>query len=201
MIISALLLAFLVGSVPTGYLIARSRGIDLRKTGSGNTGATNAGRVLGKHAGIVTLVIDLIKGIIGIELGLLFLNNFVVTIGYDPSPLLGFAAICGHCFSPWLGFKGGKGVATAGGVFLFLASLQALCAILVFALMFRISRIVSLSSIVAAAIIPIMLALSSAPQVLKFASFLSSALIIYRHKDNIARLLAGTEQKFIAKSS
>ena len=200
-LIISLLLSFLIGSIPTGYLIARLHGVDLREVGSGNTGATNAGRILGKKAGIITLIIDFLKGIIGIEAGLFILQNIGATPSFDPSAPLAFAAVCGHCFSPWLSFKGGKGVATGGGVLFYLAPIQSAVGLISFALCFRVTKIVSLSSCIAAAVIPCLLYFTGVPAEIKFAATAISILVIYRHKENISRLMAGTEKQFSLKKS
>lgn len=199
MIVLSLTAAFLIGSIPTGFALAKLKGVDLRTVGSGNTGATNAGRVLGKKVGIITLIIDFLKGIAGIKLGLLFLGSNGAAQYSSPEAMLAFAATCGHCFSPWLKFRGGKGVATGGGVMLYLAPMQALLALLAFGIVFKTTQIVSLSSIVAAASIPILLLLTDSPMEIKISALCCAALVIFRHRENISRLFAGTEQKFSVK--
>lgn len=192
--------SFLIGSIPTGFILAKLKGVDLRTVGSGNTGATNAGRVLGKGIGILTLILDFLKGIVGIKLGMTILGSAATGFSLNPEAPLALAAVCGHCFSPWLKFRGGKGVATGGGVLLYLAPLQTLLALLAFAIVFRLTKIVSISSITAAAVIPLLLLCTDSPQEVKIAALCCAALVIYRHRENIARLIAGTEQKFTVKS-
>jgi glycerol-3-phosphate acyltransferase PlsY len=193
------LASFLVGAIPVGYLIGRARGIDIRAEGSGNTGATNAGRVLGKKVGIITLLLDVLKGTLPVVLANFFLlvpGNLNTMNELIPASL-GLTAIFGHCFSPFVGFKGGKGVATSLGVFLALRPIESSLALLVFLVVFRLSRYVSLSSISAAAAMPILvLALGDRSSMPVFTTtFIASALIIVRHRTNIERLLQGTENK------
>jgi len=211
------LLAFFIGSLPTGYLLGRLQGKDIRKEGSGNTGATNAARVLGKKAGILTLVIDIAKGVLGtfvpliIPFGQLRWSSIAVSDTSDLMAIFGFITICGHCFSPFLKFKGGKGVATGLGVFIALQWLIALISVLIFALVFSASRIVSLASILATASIPIALVLGLGDEVwgsqpnhggiTRLVSFLVAWLIISRHKENIGRLWKGKEPRFKSSST
>ena len=194
-------LAYLIGSIPFGYLIVRASGRgDVRETGSGGTGATNVSRRAGKWAGLLTLLLDAAKGT-AVALGAraLLTQDFGVDWWVVAASL---AAVVGHVFPVWLGFRGGKGVATGLGVFLGLAPLAVLCALPVFVLVVWATRYVSLGSITAAAVLPLGVWLlgrgggaeSSAP--LLTAALLGGALIIYMHRANIGRLLRGTENKF-----
>lgn len=191
--------AFLLGSIPTGYLVARVKGIDIRRHGSGNIGATNVFRTLGKPLGILVFVIDALKGFAAVWLG---------QHSGDGSAWTGIvcavAAIAGHNYTPWLGFKGGKGIATSAGVLLALMPWAVLAIAMVWILVFRISRYVSLASICAAAALPLAVAAlwyagcgGNGP-LLGFA-LLISALAIWRHRSNMARLRAGTEPRFERK--
>jgi acyl phosphate:glycerol-3-phosphate acyltransferase len=197
-----LIIAYLLGSIPFGYILVRSlAGADVRETGSGGTGATNVSRRAGKLAGIVTLLLDALKGALAAILARAFLTeNFGISWWVAASVV---AVILGHCFPVWLGFRGGKGVATGVGAFLALAPLAVACAALVFILIVVVTRYVSLGSIAAAATLPLsiwILSLYNRPTE-SFAPLLTAALtgaaiIIFMHRANIGRLLSGTENKF-----
>ena len=185
-----LILAFFCGSIPTGYVIGRLKGVDLRKIGSGNIGATNAGRALGKRAGIYTLVGDLVKGIVAVQLSALTSEPATT------APLFGFAAILGHCFSPFLKFRGGKGVATSLGVFLVLTPLPIVASIILFGVVAKLSGYVSLGSIISAIGLPCFLLLDpfrSYNQLTVAVTIAVASLVLIRHRSNIARLLQGKE--------
>ena len=193
-------LSYLIGTIIWGYLFGRLGGIDIRRWGSGNVGATNVGRILGRQRGIVVLVLDVLKGVaaaglIGCGMGGIFDTDptlFVV--------LSSVAAIVGHMFPFWLGFRGGKGVATALGVWLVIAWLPTLIALAVFSVVVSLWRYISLGSIVASVVLPTALWLLNMNDVhavlpqLIFAAALA-ALVIIRHLGNINRLLRGTENK------
>lgn len=184
--------AYLLGSVPTGLLLAKALGVNIREAGSGNIGATNVYRTIGRKLGILTLVGDCLKGLIPVLIAkwLDLPDVWVAAIG--------LAALLGHVFTIFLGFKGGKGVATALGVFLGTSPLSVLVAIAVFALVLYIWRYVSLASIVAAALIPgIVRILGGKPEFILM-SLAIAAVVIFRHRENIARLKNGTESKFKA---
>ena len=183
-------LAYLLGSIPTGFILGAWAGVDVRKSGSGNVGATNVARVLGKRQGTYTLIADVGKGFIPVFITLQL--GFTTTIAV----FVGIAVFLGHLFSLFLRFKGGKGVATALGVLLALAPLATLILILLFAVVMLVSRTVSLSSMIAAAAAPIVFWCFSYAAVLIAASAFLAAMIILRHRSNIQRLLAGTEPKF-----
>jgi acyl phosphate:glycerol-3-phosphate acyltransferase len=165
------------------------RGGDVRMTGSGGTGATNVSRSAGKVAGIMTLVLDFIKGaVVGVAASQAI---------YDPvNAAAAVAVIIGHIFPVWLRFRGGKGVATGAGVFLFLAPKAFIVAAAVFLVIVFLTRYVSLGSITAAATIPLVIYLQKSPQTLVVAALIDTALIIFAHRGNIGRLLSGTESKF-----
>lgn len=190
----SLLIAFLIGAIPSGYIIGLLHGKDIRNEGSGNIGATNVNRLLGKKAGILTLLLDIFKGIIAIEIT----KNFSA---HDNSTFNGLAAIFGHCFSPFLKFKGGKGVATSLGVFLYLASTQAIIIIFVFISALICTNFVSLSSILAALALPLAIFLAQGTSEIFLSALIASMLVIYKHSANIQRLIKGEESKFRKKNS
>jgi acyl phosphate:glycerol-3-phosphate acyltransferase len=194
--------AYLLGSIPFGLLLAKLfAGSDIRKSGSGNIGATNVARVVGPAAGILTLVLDVAKGAAAVWLAARYSEqNSTALI------LAAIFALLGHCFPVWLRFKGGKGVATALGVFLMLSPLAALSALLVFIFVSLAWRYVSLGSVSAAAAMPLLMYFLWAPGhapplVVDFGTLFASALIIFKHDANLQRLVDGTEPKFsIGKS-
>jgi len=191
-----IVLAYLCGSIPTGVLLTQRLGLDIRNMGSGNVGATNVARSAGKKVGLLTLIGDIIKGLVPVLLVGFF------NLGETALACAAVAALLGHLFSPFLGFSGGKGVATGLGVLLGLAPLAVLLALLVFLVIFAVSRIVSLSSIVATTITPLLLWWFSYPAARTLAGVFITLLIIVRHRENIVRLLNGQEEKFsFAKSS
>jgi acyl phosphate:glycerol-3-phosphate acyltransferase len=201
----AVIVAYLLGSIPFGYLIVRAKaGRDVRRTGSGGTGATNVSRSAGKLAGLVTLVLDAFKGAAAVVTA-----NLMLSLGDQPVAnadwwvsLAAIAVIAGHIFPLWLGFRGGKGVATGAGVFMVLTPTSVLFAGVIFIAIFFLTRYVSLSSIIAAAIIPLFVWVQSYFQPgantlpLLSAAIVGAALIVWAHRGNIGRLVSGTESKF-----
>jgi glycerol-3-phosphate acyltransferase PlsY len=191
--------AFLLGSIPTGYLVARTKGVDIRQHGSGNIGATNVFRTLGKPLGVFVFMVDALKGFAVVWLA----GRFGGASDWA-GIIAAVAVIAGHNYTPWLGFKGGKGIATSAGVLLALMPWAVLCIAIVWFVVFKVSRYVSLASISAAAALPVAVAaLWSAGcggngPLLSF-SVLISALAIWRHRTNIQRLRAGTESRFEGK--
>lgn len=184
-----------MGSVPVGFILGLRSGIDVRETGSGNVGATNVARVVGKRQGILTLIADAAKGFLPVILSLQFGASLAVTI------LVGTAAFLGHLFPIFLRFKGGKGVATALGVFLALAPMATLVLVVLFGVTVLTSRIVSLSSILTALASPIILWLFAYPPLLVgMAAFIALA-ITWRHQNNIRRMMNGSEPRFGSASS
>src|SRR5215469_15363739 len=195
--------AYICGSIPFGLLLGKLFGAaDVRRIGSGNIGATNVARSAGLPAGILTLLFDAAKGAIPVWL----------TRHYFPEHaglqiLAGLAALFGHCFPVWLKFKGGKGVATAAGVFLVLCLPAALGALLVFALVVGFWRYVSLASVSAAAAMPLLIYFLWAPHFappisVTVGSLAAALLIVYKHDANLQRLVEGTEPRFsLSKSS
>ena len=196
MIDSALVaLSYLLGSVPTGYILGWLSGIDVRTLGSGNVGATNVARVVGRGQGLLTLTADAAKGWLPIFAAQQLGVSLPMTL------LAGAAAFLGHLYPVFLGFKGGKGVATAFGVFLALAPLATLCMIGVFAVSILACRIVSLSSLAAAVSAPpILWLLGFSPMVIVLGVGIA-VMIILRHRGNIGRVLAGTEPRLGSSNS
>jgi acyl phosphate:glycerol-3-phosphate acyltransferase len=191
--------AYFLGAIPTGYLIVKAlKGTDIRKVGSGNIGATNVKRVLGMKWFLIVVVLDALKGFIPVTVaGLVFGER------YQFLPVIaGFASILGHTFTIFLKFKGGKGVATSVGVFLALAPLSLLTSMFVFIVLLAFFSYISLGSIVAAAMLPAFVFIYGEGGYLYLVQALAlagAAFIIYKHKDNIKRLLNGTENKFDLK--
>ena len=184
--------AYLLGSVPTGLLLARSMGVNIREAGSGNIGATNVYRTIGRKLGILTLVGDCLKGLIPVLIAnWLGLPEIWVAA-------VGLAAFLGHVYTIFLGFKGGKGVATALGVFLGASPLSVLFGLIVFALVLYKWRYVSLASIAAAAVIPLPVWVIGRSPELTAMALLIASVVILKHHENISRLRAGTESKFKA---
>lgn len=219
---AVIIVAYLFGSIPFGYLIVRAtQGADVRETGSGGTGATNVSRRAGKAAGVVTLILDALKGAAAVAIAKLILGLPVFVTdqtGADTvSPLqfwqatgadwwvavAAIAVILGHIFPVWLRFRGGKGVATGVGVFLMLTPIAVAMAALVFVVVVSLTRYVSLGSILAAGAIPLFVLLqhafvrpaeSLAP--IMSAALTGAALIVFAHRENIGRLIRGSESKF-----
>ena len=189
--------AYLLGSIPFGLLLGKMFGAaDIRKEGSGNIGATNVARVAGPAAGILTLLLDAAKGAFAVVLAARLSEQSATWM-----MIAGLCALIGHCFPIWLGFHGGKGVATAAGVFLVLCPLAFLGAVILFALVVVYWRFVSLGSISAAAAMPLLVYFFWAPHhappyVVTFGSLGAALLIVYKHDANIQRLVQGDEPKF-----
>lgn len=229
-----IVIAYVLGSIPFGYLIVRAtQGADVRETGSGGTGATNVSRRAGKAAGVVTLVLDALKGAAAVAIAKLILGLSIfgggghigpllptlggsnlgehVLIGHTGSPedvywwvaAAAIAVIVGHIFPVWLRFRGGKGVATGVGVFLMLTPIAVGMALLVFVGVVVLTRYVSLGSILAAVAIPFFVLLQNAfirpvePLAsMMTAAILGAALIVFAHRENVGRLISGSESKF-----
>lgn len=187
-------LAYLLGSIPFGYVLVRLfRKQDIRATGSGNIGATNVARSGAKGLAIATLLLDLGKAFLAVKAA-----QHIAPGNYDLAVAAAVAAILGHCFPVWLGFHGGKGVASALGVFLALTPASALAILVVFLVVFALSRYVSLASVIAAALFPLFgfhFIPFRTPMVIAGFLFIP-LLIILKHHQNIRRLLSGTENRF-----
>lgn len=233
------IVGFLIGSIPFGLIIAKAGGVDIRQHGSGNIGATNVFRVMGRGPGIACMTLDVLKGLVPIILAV----NLVRFEGRTPSIEIGFlaglaesfpaakqfyvqlihvltgmAAIVGHNYSPWIGFKGGKGIATTGGVLIGLMPFGALLIILLWAVVTFTTRYVSVGSVVAAIALPVMTHLGARyhhidndkanptlweagtwNKPLFALTLLAGILAVWRHRSNIQRLLNGTESKIFSK--
>lgn len=199
-IILVMILAYLAGSIPTGLWIGRSmRGIDLRDHGSGNLGATNAFRVLGKGLGSLVLFVDVLKGLLPV----LILPRLVGIS--NPTPglemLIGASAIAGHVLSFFVDFKGGKGVATALGVFLAIAPLEMSIILALGILIIAITGYVSLASITGAVLLPIFLFATGRPTSVLIVAIIISIIVLVRHRTNLTRLLQGRENRFYQTST
>ena len=196
--IVVLVISYFLGSVPAGFLAGKARGIDVRTVGSGNIGATNAFRVLGKTAGTMVLLADALKGFAAAQ----WTPSLAVYLFPGAAPqreylalAAGAAAILGHNFTCWLHFKGGKGIATSGGVVLAWASYACLTALALWGVVFVMTKYVSLASIAAALILPVAVWYWKGSLTMTVVMAVLSALAIYKHKANIQRLLQGTESR------
>jgi glycerol-3-phosphate acyltransferase PlsY len=199
-------LSYLIGSFPTGYLVGRLAGIDIRKVGSGNIGATNVLRVLGKPFGYTVFVFDFLKGTVAVTLSILIVSR--VRPAFHETELVGIIAgvlcVIGHSYPVWLGFKGGKGVATSVGVLFGLMPVAALIVMFVWLITFLVTKYVSVASIVAAIALPaavfaMVYVRKTNGMTLVYFSVCLTVLIIWRHRSNLSRLMKGTEQSFKQK--
>ncbi|MDB6053225.1 MAG: acyl-phosphate glycerol-3-phosphate acyltransferase [Verrucomicrobiales bacterium] len=199
--LAVIVFAYFLGSIPFGYLTARVMGVDIRTLGSGNIGATNVFRVLGKPAGIIVLVCDGLKGwFAAAQVPAILLSLFhLTTVNEHQLELLtiigGISAILGHNYTCWLRFKGGKGIATSAGAMAAMFPSAFLVAIAVFIVALLASRYVSLGSILAAASLPVAALLFHRSPLMIGVAFFIGALAIYKHKANIQRLINGTENR------
>jgi len=179
------LVGYAIGSLPIGYLLAQMAGVvDLRKVGSGNVGAANVYRTAGRSLAVVVMIADMGKGA----------SSVMVSSPGAGAVAAGVAAVVGHIYPVWLGFRGGKGVATASGVFAVLAPIAALAAAAAFVATVWRTRFVSLGSIVATLVLPVVEWFVPGPRIVDVAATAVAALILFRHRDNIARLRADTER-------
>jgi glycerol-3-phosphate acyltransferase PlsY len=199
-LVLVVIIAYLIGSIPFGYLIVRAKGGgDVRETGSGGTGATNVSRRAGKAAGVFTLVLDALKGFIAIQIARVLLTGVEPATASWIVAFAAIAALLGHIFPVWLGFRGGKGVATGVGVFLALAPLAVLCAGVIFVVVVGLGKLVSLGSIAAAVTVPVYVLFRSEfgepVTPLLIASIVGAGLIVFAHRGNIARIWNGTEPR------
>src|SRR5206468_1632222 len=198
--------SYLLGSIPFGYLAGRIAGIDIRKAGSGNIGATNVVRVLGKRYGYPVFVLDFLKGLGAVRI------SIAITTGIRPesaSPevfgiFAAVSAVIGHSFPLWLKFRGGKGVATSGGALFGLMPLAMLIGVAIWLSTFLLTRYVSVASITTAAALPLVIAImtwlnQTSGKALFYSSLCIAAVVIWRHHSNLYRLLRGTEPRFTRK--
>ena len=191
--VAVLIVAYLMGGIPFGLILVRlMTGGDVRVSGSGNIGATNVMRTTGKAAGILTLLLDGAKGWLAVYLAARFTGG---NVGWMSAAAA--AVICGHIFSPYLKFTGGKGVATFTGAFLFLTPSTMAVLVVLFVASVSYQRYISFGSVFCALVFPLGVWLIERPGLpVMLAAIFSSVLVIYKHKGNIERLLAGTERKF-----
>ena len=187
-----LIAAYVTGSIPCGILVSKFLGSpDPRLEGSGNIGATNISRVSGKKAGVVTLLGDALKGALPALAGVALAPDQPYIAG-----LAGLAAFLGHLYPVFLGFKGGKGIATALGIFLVLTPWAIAIEVLLFTIIILIVRIVSIGSLTAALTLPVCICLLNYPKAYVFIALLVAALTTYKHRENLQRLIEGQEPKF-----
>jgi glycerol-3-phosphate acyltransferase PlsY len=198
----AVVVSYLLGSLPSGYLAGKARGVDLRTVGSGNIGATNAFRALGKTAGFCVLLVDGFKGFAAAW----WVPELVAGLFPSAPPekehlalAAGVAAILGHNYTCWLGFKGGKGIATSAGVVMAWVPLACLTALALWVVLFLATRFVSVASLGAAVILPLAVWFYNGTLTMTCVMSALSALAIYKHKANIRRLMQGTEPRVGAK--
>lgn len=199
---------YLLGSIPTGYLVGKARGVDIRTTGSGNIGATNVFRTLGKPAGIFVLIFDGLKGYAACAWLADFVFRYYVT-RYDAAASGNFhdvlkiaggvSAVLGHNYTCWLKFKGGKGIATSAGMLAALVPLAFVVLLVIWVLVFAASRYVSVASITVSVALPFAAYLTGNRPTIVAVTVLMAALAIYKHRPNIQRLLNGTESRFVRK--
>jgi glycerol-3-phosphate acyltransferase PlsY len=198
--LGVVLLAYLVGAIPTGFMIARARGVDIRAAGSGNIGATNVFRVLGRPAGVAVLLLDAAKGAIPCAT-LPPLALWVAGAAGHPDPewlgiIAGIAAVLGHNYTCWLRFKGGKGIATTAGVLAVLMPVALLTCLAAWLVVFLLTRYVSLGSLVASVALPLTVWWRGQSGALLAVALALGLLAIGKHRANIRRLLNGTESRF-----
>lgn len=205
MIISAVALAgamvsaYLIGSFPTSFILAKvMKGIDIRQVGSQNAGATNVLRTVGKLPALITLIVDILKGVIAVTLLAKFFYSFGIDLVYQfYQGLLGLTVVCGHIWSVFLRFKGGKGVATTLGVGIGITPLALLPTVILWIAVFAISHYVSLASIISMIAFPLLACMLGYHFYTVLFSILICSLSIFKHKDNVKRLLKGQESKTV----
>ena len=198
--------SYFIGSIPAGYLVGRFLGVDIRREGSGNIGATNVLRVLGKRYGYAVFLFDFSKGVAAVLLSILLVHRLRPASDADEliAIIAGILCVIGHSYPVWLGFKGGKGVATSAGVVFGLMPMVAVIALLVWLLVFQLTKYVSVASIAAAFALPVTAFVITRLQqtnslALVYFSACLTVVIVWRHRSNLARLREGTEQSFKRK--
>ena len=197
--------SYLLGSMPFGYLVGRFGGIDIRKVGSGNVGATNVVRVLGKRYGYPVFALDVLKGFGAVQMSMQMASGGAS--GWDSPEVFGIAAaiscVIGHSYPIWLKFKGGKGVATSAGALFALTPMAAASGVAIWIVIFCVTRYVSVASVIAATVLPfVILAISWRSEMSKAIFFFSvcvAAIVIWRHRSNLSRLMRGIEPRFNRK--
>jgi glycerol-3-phosphate acyltransferase PlsY len=185
----AVTLGYFVGSIPFAYLLSRHQGIDLRRAGSGNVGASNVLRTTGVRAAVLAMVLDGVKGTLSVVMAQL------LSVGLVPTVVAAFASVVGHVYPIWLRFRGGKGVATAAGAFAMLAPGALGIAAGVFMVAVVATRFISVGSIAGALTLVLVAAITDVPGVVALGAAASTLIIVYRHRGNLARLVAGTERR------
>jgi acyl phosphate:glycerol-3-phosphate acyltransferase len=201
------IVGYLLGSIPTGYLVGKARGIDLRTVGSGNIGATNVFRTLGKGLGILVLVIDGLKGYAAcawlpdLVFGYLTQKHGPHDTGfYDVLRIAGgLSAVLGHNYTCWLKFKGGKGIATSAGMLAALVPVAFIIILAIWIVMFTVTRYVSVASIAGSVALPFAAYFTNNSGTIVLVTAFMAALAVYKHRSNIQRLLNGTESRFVRK--
>jgi glycerol-3-phosphate acyltransferase PlsY len=198
--------SYLLGSIPFGYVAGRLAGIDVRKAGSGNVGATNVVRIMGKQYGYPVFALDVLKGFGAVKISMLIASGRPPE--WNSPELFGMLAatssVLGHVYPPWLKFKGGKGVATSAGALLALTPVATLIGVAVWIMVFWLTRYVSLASVVATTALPMVILMIRSPEeksgkLLFYSSVCVAALVIWRHRSNLSRLIRGTEPRFTRK--
>jgi glycerol-3-phosphate acyltransferase PlsY len=205
MFIVVLTVSYLLGSIPFGYLIGRIAGIDIRNVGSCNIGATNVVRVLGKRYGYAVFLLDFFKGFGAVKLSVLLAMRSPP--GWNSPELFGIVAaissIVGHAYPPWLKFKGGKGVATSAGALFALTAVGGLIGLGIWIVIFWLTRYVSVASITAALLLPVVILVigwrNESAKAIFYFSVCAAAVVIWRHRSNLSRLMHGTEPRFTRK--
>jgi glycerol-3-phosphate acyltransferase PlsY len=204
--LAVILLGYFFGSFPPGYFAGRMSGVDIRAVGSGNIGATNVLRVLGKRWGYAVFFMDAFKGFAAVRLTLFIAHRLPFAQAYAEyfAILAAVSCVVGHSFPVWLRFKGGKGVATSAGALFGLMPLAVVIVFLIWVIVFEITRYVSVASVIAASCLPIVVALFMRWKMIESVGFLylstvMTLLVIWRHRSNFSRLRSGTEQRFTRK--
>lgn len=205
-LVFVLVASYLLGSIPFGYLAGRIAGIDIRQAGSGNIGATNVVRVLGKRYGYPVFLLDFFKGLGAVEIAIAFARAARPEWG---SPevygiLAAFASVIGHSFPPWLKFRGGKGVATSAGALFGLMPLAMLIGVAIWIVVFWLTRFVSLASLVTAITLPLVIAIltrlnEGRAKALFYSALCIAAVVVWQHRSNLSRLIRGREPRFSRK--
>jgi glycerol-3-phosphate acyltransferase PlsY len=185
----AVLAAYLMGSIPFAQLLSRRRGVDLRRVGSGNVGATNVLRTLGVRPAVLAMMLDAVKGMVAVLIAQRLTNGVAAPVA------AGLASMIGHVYPVWLRFRGGKGVATAAGAFAVLAPVAAAVAAGVFLLTVALTRFISVGSMVAALTLAGWAIASDAPTIVAIGAAIGAALVLVGHRANVVRLVAGTERR------
>ena len=188
----ALAIAYLIGSIPFSYLVARRKGIDVRTVGSGNVGATNVMRSAGRAAGLAAFALDFLKGSLAPWLALRLAGPTIAAVA-------AVIAVLGHMYPAWLSFKGGKGVATGAGAFLPILPVAAVIGLLTFGVVAWLTRYASVGSIAGTTALPVVALLMRAPAPSTAAAAVSAALIVWKHRENIRRIAAGSERRMGAR--